>query len=243
MSVRALRRLAHSVVHAASLLLTAWALLATSADDPPRPYSAPSDCFAGVPSGATLDVTLGDVVANPDDAGVDAAPIPDGGALDGAGDDGAAWQAPAATTCAGVDGLVAGSPLVLDVFSQPNAGAHASDGGVCFGYKTVNLRGPAALTYNYGAYQTDGTFTSALGSFELASSPACLGSFAIYVSPPATAPADSPVSPVGAAPGSWTLTRSLSLDQAQFCGSAFTARGALTCIDTFVIASVTEEGD
>jgi hypothetical protein len=64
----------------------------------------------------------------------------------------------------------------------------------------------------------------------------------LSIAPPSTAPADQPLSPLDAGAGTWTLTRWIQLDQAQFCGSSFAARGALECQDQFPIARFLQAG-
>jgi hypothetical protein len=79
-------RWAGAALHAATLLATAWLLVATSAPD--IPLVPARDCFTGIPSPAALLVTLG-------------GPAPDEGGVD--------------PNCAGIDGLASGVALLFDV--------------------------------------------------------------------------------------------------------------------------------
>jgi len=37
------------------------------------------------------------------------------------------------------------------------------------------------------------------------------------------------------------VTRTISIEQAQFCGAAFSQNGTLACKDSFVVAGITEQ--
>lgn len=67
---------ARGCLHGASLVITAWALVATSA--PERPLVPARDCFTGLPASPNLQVNLA--------SGSDGGAAPDGGGDDGAAD-------------------------------------------------------------------------------------------------------------------------------------------------------------
>lgn len=91
-------RWAGAALHAATLLATAWLLVATSA---PRVPPVPArDCFTGIPSPAALLVTLG-------------GPAPDEGGVD--------------PNCAGIDGLAPGVALLFDVVQGERSQVYGSD--------------------------------------------------------------------------------------------------------------------
>jgi hypothetical protein len=60
----------------------------------------------------------------------------------------------------------------------------------------------------------------------------------LQVVPSAAALASQPIGPPASGAGGWTVTRTIQLEQAQFCNGLFATRGPLTCGDTFTITSL-----
>jgi hypothetical protein len=198
-----------------ALVGTAWSLVATSA---PKDYPVPDiDCYDGVPPSATLLVTLGTPASN--DGGVDAGGSP---------------------SCGAVDGLAPGVVLVFDVLKGDRPSEFAP---VCYGYKTTSLDGVTGVTLSTPASPTDGSFTTASGTFAPTSQQGCTGTWSLDLEPTNSVAMGQLASPLEAGAGSWIVTRMIQIPQAQFCGSAFTTRGPVTCGDAFAVQSITISGD
>jgi hypothetical protein len=195
------------VLHASALVFGAFWLLATSAVTTPT-----RDCFTGLGSPATLDVTLGP----PDSTSGSAYP-----------------------SCQGVDGLVAGSVLTIAVSAAPPKMVLER---ACQSYTLESLAGIPGLTpdsQSLGIVTTAFDLTEISGPFSSPTTQDCTGNWAFALRP-AAPPADGqPVSPFDAGTAQpWVLERSLAVTQGQSCGGLFATNEQVTCIDTFPVTNI-----
>jgi hypothetical protein len=193
--------------HAVALVFAFLWLVATSAVDQPT-----RDCFTGLGSSATLDVTLG-----PADSST-----------------GSAYP-----SCQGVDGLVAGAVLTIDLSTAPRMMVVTD---TCQSYTLQSLAGVPGLApgnQSLGIVTTSYDLTETSAPFSSPTVPDCTGTWAFALRP-STAPADGQLlSPFDAGSGQpWVLERSLAVTQGQSCGGLFAADKQVTCIDTFAINGI-----
>ena len=169
----------------------------------------PRECFTGVSDEPTIQVLLGP----------------------------AERVADAYLSCDGLDGLVPGNTLVLELLKEmPDHG--------CVGYQARASVNVAGLTIVTGPVSTsDGDFTSLHGSFARPETPACVGSWDLTLKPEQLPPAGQLISPLDAGPTQrWIVERRIRSGRAEQCGlrkppHVFT--GAL-CGDRFVVEAIAE---
>jgi hypothetical protein len=248
-----LRQVGRVGLHAASLLFTAWALVATSSPDPD---SVPTvDCFSGIAPNASVQVTLtpaGDSGEAGTPAEADAGPEAsasvdaDAGTLAESDVDAAApldagplcvstsSAGPCASSCNGIDGLGAGRSFVLDVAYTSGQEAPSL---ACTAYKTNGIQGVTGVTLSNQTQSDDGAFTIASGTFTSSLFPSCGGQWALTLEPVTPAVPNGALVPVQASAG-WQVVRTIFFVQAQFCGPTFQARGNLACKDTFGVSAI-----
>jgi hypothetical protein len=208
------------LLHAAVLLFTSYWLIATSA-----PAEPARDCYSGLGSSAHIMVTL----ANASDG----EPVSDGGAP--ALDSGVASTLP---SCQGLDGIVAGAALLLEL---ERGGRPGDNGGACYGYELAGLEGAHGISLS-GESSLLGAdaLVSASGTYLAPDAPGCRGAWMFYLVPVTPPPAGTLISPLDAGTTErWRLVRRLILEQAHFC-PGFTTQGELVCEDSFGIESIAE---
>jgi hypothetical protein len=168
-------------------------------------------------SGGTVDAAVGPMLSS--DAG---APMPQ-------------------PSCASLDGIGLGGRLVFSLTEHNGDvpdGGRATDGGVCAWYQAQNLEGFTTVSINGTAQPPANVLTEAVGEFTLPAEPSCRGAWTLTIVPSAEALASQPIMPPEAGAAGWSVTRTIQIDQAQFCRGVFSVRGPVTCSDTFPIANL-----
>ena len=177
-------------------------------DEPAR------DCFTGIASPSTLEVTLG----APSSSGSSTYP-----------------------SCQGVDGLQAGSVLTIGISLAPRTQVLDS---TCVYYMTESFQGASDVTLTSqaeGIVTTPYDLTSIYGAFSSPTVQGCGGSWEFALRPGTFPPDGQLVSPLDASASQpWILERSIAITQGQSCGAVFETDEAVTCRDSFPVASITE---
>ena len=174
------------------------------------PAEPARDCFTGLANPTRLQVVLGPVQSS-------------------------------TGSCVALDGVAPDSTLVFDLSQGPRP---QDWGGGCWGYQTQALAGPTGVTVQTGedVYNWSGdALTAVRGTFALPGQPACRGDYWTLRLFPETAPEqDQLLSPLDAGSGPWIVERHIGVEQAQFCGAAFTQTGSAGCTERFAVVSITE---
>jgi hypothetical protein len=198
--------------HVTALVFGAFWLVATSSVQGPA-----EDCFTGIGNPTTLQFVLG--TAEVGDAGTQAT----------------------APSCQGIDGLAAGDTVVLTLSQQ---GSRPQNDYGCWAYQTQTIQGATDVTVSSSDPVTDPVtkeLTVARGDFSSSTAQGCRGGWELTLGPAFLSDLSKTISPLDASPTQpWRIARSISVDQGQFCGGAFTASGPVNCEDTFPITSITE---
>lgn len=203
------------LLHAAVLLFTSYWLIATSAPTYPA-----RDCYTGLDSSASILVTLADAL------------VEDGGS---GGDAGSASTLP---SCQGLDGIVPGAALLLDLERAPRPHTKID---ACYGYELAGLEGAEGVSsFEPSRSGLPEALVLASGPYSAPEARGCRGHWSFSLSPATKPPEGALVSPLDAGPSEpWILERSIRLEQAHFC-PGFTTRGQLHCKDRFDVKAITE---
>ena len=169
----------------------------------------PRECFTGLGETARIQVLLGAARQAPDSGG----------------------------SCAGVDGLTAGSTLVLDlVREEANIG--------CIGYEIRSISAGTGVAAEPRIPEPRGSkFASIHADFRSTSRTDCFGTWFLILNPATLPPAEQVVSPLDAGPSQpWIVDRFMFLrlsDGTAACGLPATSAWA-TCGDRFAVEGITE---
>lgn len=183
-----------------------------------NPGAPARDCFTGLQNPTKLAVTLGAARA---DSG-------------------------ATPSCTGLDGLVPGMTVVLDLSQGPRPQGTSGD---CWGYQTDTISGPVDVTLSslQGRVVLDyfDDLTDAVGTYASSSLEGCRGAWVLVFGPNVQPDKDHLVSPLdqgsdGQPAQPWHIEREINIDQAQFCGGALSGSGPQACRDSFEVTSISE---
>ena len=210
-SIRTFRFL-KMIGHAAALVFGAFWLVATTSVQGPA-----QDCFTGISNPTTLQLVLGTPEVG--DAGTQTA-VP---------------------SCQGIDGLAAGGTVVLTL-SQQGSRPQNDDG--CWAYQTQSIQGATDVTVSSSDPVSDPVtkeLTIARGEFSSSTAQGCRGGWELTLGPAFISDLKKTLSPLDASPTQpWRITRSIDVEQAQFCDGAFTGSGGISCADEFPVTSITQ---
>lgn len=143
----------------------------------------------------------------------------------------------ATTTCGGIDGLMDGAILLI----QLGAAAQQT---TCNSFSTLTLSGTAGvtLTSDEGAAQRN-ELVFATGTFQSQAVPGCRGTWRLTLAPVADPLAGPILSPLDASPTQpWVVTRSIVEMSGGACAALFPTSGRqpAICKDTFEVASISK---
>ena len=146
-------------------------------------------------------------------------------------------------SCAGLDGLVSGATVTLDLSQGPRP---EGSGDLCWGYQALSIEGPMDVSLGTWQPPSAGTgLTEVEGSYSSSRTTGCRGGWTLTLRPGVEPDAHHLVSPLDTASDGtpaqpWTVEREIEVEQAQFCDRALAGSGPTFCRDSFGVTKISE---